>query len=279
MQIFTKVKDIQDYLTKFNTKSVGFVATMGALHDAHISLVDRSKQENDLTICSIFVNPKQFNKTEDLNNYPRKVEADLIKLKKAKCDLVFIPSVDEMYPNSLEKGFDFGVLSEVMEAKHRPGHFNGVAIVIERFFEILNPTRAYFGEKDYQQLAIIKALVKQINSPVKIIGCPIFREKNGLAMSSRNQRLTAEEKKLANEISKGLKYIVKNKNLCSIQELKDYFMNKMLEHEQFETEYIEIADQSTLKPIKNWEEAKKHIVFTAVIVNGVRLIDNMTINN
>ena len=279
MQIFTKVKEIQDYLTKFNTKSVGFVATMGALHEAHISLIEKSQHQNELTICSIFVNPKQFNKKEDLENYPNNIEEDIDKLKNAKCDVVFIPSVEEMYPSMAEKQLDFGLLSEVMEAEHRPGHFNGVAIVIERFFEILNPTRAYFGEKDYQQLAVIKVLAKQINSSTKIIGCPIYREANGLAMSSRNKRLTEAEKELASEISKGLTYIATHKNTHSILELKNYFRNKMLKQAKFEIEYIEIADKNTLNPIENWKDAENHIVFTAVNVNGVRLIDNMTINN
>jgi len=279
MQIFTKVKEVQSYLTKFNTKSVGFVATMGALHDAHVSLIEKSKNQNDLTICSIFVNPKQFNKKEDLDNYPNDIETDINQLKKAKCDVVFIPSIEEMYPNVVTKQFDFGLLSKVMEAEHRPGHFNGVAVVIERFFEILNPTRAYFGEKDYQQLAVIRALVKEINSPVQIVGCPTYREKNGLAMSSRNKRLTLEEKELASEISKGLTYITKHKNTLSVQELKTYFTNKMLEQNKFEIEYIEIAEESTLKLIQNWEDSEKCIVFAAVNVNGVRLIDNMTINN
>lgn len=280
MQIFTKVKDIQDYLTKFNTKSVGFVATMGALHEAHLLLVQTSKQQNDITVCSIFVNPKQFNKEEDLSNYPRDLETDLEKLKLAECDVVFVPSVIEMYPpNTVDKQFNFGILSEVMEAEHRPGHFNGVATVIERFFEILNPTRAYFGKKDYQQLAVVKALVKEINSPVKIIGCPIYREKNGLAMSSRNKRLAKEEKELASLINKELFYISTHKNSHSVKELKEYFMNKMLAHIQFETEYIEIADEKTLKPIEKWEDADNFIAFAAVNVSGVRLIDNMTINN
>jgi len=161
MQIFKKVSEIQDYLTKFNTKSVGFVATMGALHQAHISLIEMSQSENELTICSIFVNPKQFNKEEDLTNYPKSIEKDIKKLQEAYCDVVFIPSAEEMYPSKDEKEFHFGMLSEVMEAKHRPGHFNGVAIVIERFFEILNPTHAYFGEKDYQQLAVTAAKCSQ----------------------------------------------------------------------------------------------------------------------
>ena len=276
MQVFYTVQEVKSYLSEYTSKSVGFVATMGALHQAHISLVDISKKENDLTVCSIFVNPKQFNKKEDLAKYPRNTAADLDKLRVANCDMVFIPSIEEMYPQKVEKEFHFGVLSEVMEAEHRPGHFNGVAIVIERFFEILNPDRAYFGEKDYQQLAVIKALAKQINSSVKVIGCPIFREANGLAMSSRNERLLTSQKEEASSINKALKYVSEHKNL-SVEGLKSYFLKEMKKHQIFETEYFEIADETTLQPITEWGNAKKYIAFTAVNVNGVRLIDNMTI--
>lgn len=278
MQIFYTVEEVKNYLSENSSKSVGFVATMGALHQGHISLIEISKKENDLAICSIFVNPKQFNKEEDLVKYPRNTAADLGKLRAGNCDAVFIPSVEEMYPQKAEKKFHFGVLSEVMEAEHRPGHFNGVAIVIERLFEILNPTRAYFGEKDYQQLAVIKALAKQINSPVKIVGCPIFREVNGLAMSSRNERLSMAEKEQASVINKALKYVCEHKNL-SVEILTSYFLKEMKQHQNFETEYFKIADESTLKPITEWGNAEKYIAFTAVNVSGVRLIDNMTIIN
>jgi len=276
MRVFYTVKDVQDYLGNQKTKSIGFVATMGALHQAHISLVDISKKENDITVCSIFVNPKQFNKKEDLLKYPRNTEADLEKLKAADCNAVFIPSVDEMYPEKVEKEFYFETLSEVMEAEHRPGHFNGVAIVIERFFDILTPTHAYFGEKDYQQLAVIKALVKQLNSPVKVVGCQIFRESNGLAMSSRNERLSNAEKEQASLISRTLKYVCEHKNL-SVLELKNHFLSKMKRYDNFEIEYFEIADETTLQPITEWGSAEKYIAFTAINVGGVRLIDNMTI--
>ena len=279
MQIFDKVSDVQDYLTNFNTRSVGFVATMGALHEAHISLIEHSKSQDEITVCSIFVNPKQFNKTEDLINYPVKIEADLEKLKAAKCDAVFIPSVKEMYPIKVEKEFNFGVLSKVMEAKHRPGHFNGVAIVIERFFDILNPINAYFGEKDFQQLAVIRALVKQIGSRVNIVGCPIYREDSGLAMSSRNERLTLKEKDVASVISKALIFVSQHKNTHSVLELKDYFMNSMAKTNLINPEYFEIADKNTLEPVSYWGDAETYIAFTAVHVNEVRLIDNMTIIN
>jgi len=279
MQIFHKINDVQGYLTKFNNISVGFVATMGALHDAHISLIEYSKSQNKLTICSIFVNPKQFNNKEDLTNYPNNVELDLTKLRDAACDVVFIPSVKEMYPNKVEKEFDFGVLSRVMEAKHRPGHFNGVAIVIERFFDILHPTNAYFGEKDFQQLAVIRSLVKQIGCRVNIIGCPIYREDNGLAMSSRNQRLTVKEKNVASVISKALIFVSQHKNTHSVLELKDYFMCSIAKTKLINPEYFEIADKNTLEPVSYWGNAETYIAFTAVNVNGVRLIDNMTIIN
>jgi len=279
MQVFETVKEIQDYLNQHATKSTGFVPTMGALHAAHISLIEASKKENEITICSIFVNPKQFNKQEDLTNYPRNTEADIQQLEAAKCDVLFIPSVTEMYPTKSEKEFDFGVLSEVMEAEHRPGHFNGVAVVIERFFEILNPTNAYFGEKDFQQLAVVKALTKQINSSVNIVGCPIFREKNGLAMSSRNERLSIEEKEIASAINKALKHVCEKRSTESVADLKTFFLDKMNHFSFFEPEYFEIADAETLQPITEWGDAQKYIAFTAVNVNGVRLIDNMTIIN
>jgi len=277
MKVFTTVKEIQSFLEEKGAKSTGFVATMGALHQAHISLVEISKNEDELTICSIFVNPKQFNKQEDLVKYPRNTEADLAKLKEAKCDVVFIPTVEEMYPTEEKKEFYFGMLSEVMEAEHRPGHFNGVAIVIERFFQILNPTRAYFGEKDFQQLAVVKALAHQIKSPTKIVGCPIFREESGLAMSSRNERLTEEEKNVASQISRALSFVAKNKKTHTIAELKHFFKTEMDKYSLLELEYFEIADEATLTPLNSWSSSATQIAFTAVNLSGVRLIDNMTI--
>lgn len=279
MQVFNTVNEIQNYLNQKNFDSVGFVPTMGALHTAHISLIEKSKDENELTICSIFVNPKQFNKKEDLLKYPRNLDLDIEKLKVTQCDVLFVPSVEEMYPSDADKEFDFGMLSKVMEAEHRPGHFNGVATVIDRFFNILKPSRAYFGEKDYQQLAVIKALVKQLNSSVEIIGCPIYREKNGLAMSSRNEHLSQDEKEEASNICRTLQYVSKHKKTHTVKELKSYFSTQINQHSLFETEYFEIANADTLEPVSNWEDAENFIAFTAINVNGVRLIDNMTIIN
>jgi pantoate--beta-alanine ligase len=279
MKVFKTVKEIQNYLKGLHSDSVGFVATMGALHIGHLSLIDISKKQNKITVCSIFVNPKQFNNQEDLNKYPRNNDLDLEKLTAAGCDIVFIPSTEEMYPQKIEKEFHFGILSDVMEAKHRPGHFNGVAIVIERLFEIINPTHAYFGEKDFQQLSVIHSLVKQLNLPIKIVGCPIIREDNGLAMSSRNERLSENEKEAASEICKTLTYISQHKHKFSVQELKAYFNNNISKNNLLAPEYFEIADKITLKPIKDWSESEYCIAFTSVNVGSIRLIDNMTINN
>ncbi len=279
MLVFKTVREIQTYLKKTQSESVGFVATMGALHNGHISLIETSKKQNTLTICSIFVNPKQFNNPEDLMKYPRNIEADLEMLASANCDVVFIPSVEEMYPYQVQREFNFGILSNVMEGLHRPGHFNGVAIVIERFFEILKPDVAYFGEKDFQQLSIVKALVKQLDISVKIVGCPIIREKSGLAMSSRNERLSPNEKEAATEISKSLHFVSHNKNNYSVPELKNYFLNNIAKNKLLKTEYFEIADGNSLVPIKEWEDSKYCVAFTSVNVGHVRLIDNMTIIN
>lgn len=279
MKVFKTVKEIQSYLTNLRSESIGFVATMGALHIGHISLIEVSKKQNSLTVCSIFVNPKQFNNQQDLIKYPRNVDADIEKLAAANCDVVFIPSVEEMYPNKIEKEFQFGILSTVMEAEYRPGHFNGVAIVVERLFDIIKPNKAYFGEKDFQQLSVIQALVNQLKLPIKIIGCPIVRENNGLAMSSRNERLTEVEFNAASNINKALTFVRHNKNKLSIAELKSFYADLLSKNKLLTIEYFEIADGNTLNPIKEWGEADYCIAFTSVNVGGIRLIDNMTIIN
>ena len=211
---FKKIAPLQAFLKKNKGKSIGFVPTMGALHEGHMALIKNAQSLCDIVICSIFVNPKQFNKESDLVNYPNTLERDTLNLKEVNCDIVFIPSVEEIYPkNRIDKQFDFGALATEMEGEHRPGHFNGVALVIDRFFEIINPTYAFFGEKDFQQLAIIKALVEKLNSSIKIIGCPTVRETSGLAMSSRNERLIEDEKEEASAIFKALSFVAKNKKI------------------------------------------------------------------
>lgn len=279
MLIFESVNALQQYLQENSNKSIGFVPTMGALHNGHLSLIAASQQKCELTVCSIFVNPTQFNKKEDLEKYPRNVEQDLKLLKQKKCDVVFLPSVAEMYDNYTFKEFDFGALGNVMEGEHRPGHFNGVANVIQRFFEIINPTYAFFGEKDFQQLAIVKALVKQINSPTKIIGCPILREETGLAMSSRNERLSSIDRNEAQLIYKLLSDIKQKYLTSSVAEMKNYFAENLNETKKFQLEYFDIADGNTLQPIFDWNQSNYCVAFTAVNVGNVRLIDNITIFN
>lgn len=278
MLIFKSVKELQSYFIENKHKSIGFVPTMGALHQGHLSLIQESQQKVKITICSIFVNPIQFNKQEDLDNYPRNVEADVLKLESVDCDVLFLPTVDEMYPNKLYKNFDFGSLAEVMEGEHRPGHFNGVANVIERFFDIIHPNYAFFGEKDFQQLAVVKALTKQLGLEIEIVGCPILREQSGLAMSSRNERLSTKQREAAAVIFEILSTIKKNYLSYSITEHKNYFSKKISE-KNIELEYVEFADGNSLQPIQNFNDTNYCVIFIAVHLGNVRLIDNVTIFN
>lgn len=268
----TTVLDYRD-----NGLSVGFVPTMGALHDGHISLIERSVKENDITISSIFVNPIQFNNKQDLEKYPRTLEDDCKKLEDAGCDLVFAPSVEEMYPGDIIEKYDFGILEKVMEGEHRPGHFNGVAVVVKRLFDICLPHKAYFGEKDFQQLMIIKALVAQLKMPVEIVGCPIIREHDGLAMSSRNVRLSPEERTLAPEIYKALIGIRQRSFEQQLDELISEKVTQLNAHEGMTVEYLVAADENTLMPVKTREESENIRLFAALFLGDVRLIDNLKI--
>ena len=255
-------------------KSVGFVPTMGALHKGHLDLVTRAGKENDLAVCSIFVNPIQFNNPEDLEKYPRTTEEDLRLLEETGCDLVFIPSVKEMYPGPVVEKYDFGPLEKVMEGEHRPGHFNGVAIVVKKFFEIIQPDRAYFGEKDFQQLRIIQSLVEMEKIPVMIIPCPTVREVDGLAMSSRNRRLSAEERKVAPKIYQTLQQAGNLAGKVPVSEVKK-ISAAGLEEKGFKVDYFQIADIETLQPIESWEGTTGVIACVAAFLGNVRLIDNM----
>lgn len=276
MNVFEDKSGLQKSIQEIrNTeKSIGFVPTMGALHKGHISLIKQSLLENDVTVCSIFVNPTQFNNPNDLLRYPRTIKEDLELLKEAGCNCVFVPSVEEIYPEPDTRIFDFGNLDKVMEGRYRPGHFNGVAQVVSRLFEIVKPHKAYFGEKDFQQLAIIKALTRQLNLPVKIIPCPIIREKDGLAMSSRNKLLSIEHRKSAALISKTLFEAVKRK-FMSVQELVHWVINAVNSDNNLRVEYFEIVDFDSLKPIVTWEDSHKPIGCIAVYAGDVRLIDNI----
>ena len=296
MIIFNSVLPAKSYLNNLRDqqKIVGFVPTMGALHQGHISLIEKAKSECNIVVSSIFVNPTQFNDLNDLKNYPRTFESDCQMLKAAGCHILFAPEVSEMYTSSelelkkqkLEdkswtegKTVDFGLLEKVMEGAHRPGHFNGVAQVVSKLFRIVEPHKAYFGQKDYQQLAIIKSMVKQLDMPIEIIACPIMREDNGLAMSSRNERLSPEQRKIASLISKTLFTIKDLKRSKSIPELKSIAIQYLNTEPQFELEYFEIADAETLQPLKNFDPEKEPVAFIAVKLGGVRLIDNMILKD
>ncbi len=273
MKVFTKIKELQEYLAD-QKHPIGLVPTMGALHQGHLSLIEHSKKENATTVVSIFVNPVQFNDKKDFDKYPRLLDDDLNLLETYNCDVVFAPSVDEMYPEPPKESYDFGYLDKILEGAYRPGHFNGVAIVVNRLFHIIKPDRAYFGKKDYQQYIIIKELVKQQKLPIEIIAVSILREPNGLAMSSRNLRLSENELKLAPEIYKAL---LLAKNLAykkSINEVKQAVIDHLTQFFDFKIEYVEIVNADNLQTMNNWNEGKP-IILIATWLGDVRLIDNM----
>lgn len=256
-------------------KTVGFVPTMGALHEGHISLVKKCHEENDVCVVSIFVNPTQFNNLADLEKYPRTIEQDIEILEKAGANIVFIPSVNEIYPEPDTRQFDFGQLDKVMEGKFRPGHFNGVAQVVSRLFDIVKPDKAYFGEKDFQQLAIIRQMVRQLNLPVEIIPMPIKREESGLAMSSRNQRLTENQRKEALTIYEVLSESKELYKERSVKEIHSWVIENINKVDSLEVEYFEIVDGNTLQQISDWTDTGYAVGCIAVFCGEVRLIDNI----
>lgn len=255
--------------------SIGFVPTMGALHKGHLSLIECSDTENDITVVSIFVNPTQFNNQTDYIKYPRIVEEDIEKLKKVKCDFLFIPSEEEMYPEEDKRDFEFGNLDKVMEGAHRPGHFRGVALIVSKLFEIVNPKRAYFGEKDFQQIAIIRNLTKQLNLNIEIISCPIIRENDGLAMSSRNLLLSKDQRTNVPHISKTLLKAKDMKLSMTVSETKDWVIRTINENLFLDVEYFEIVNESSLEPILDWNQKVGIVGCIAVQVGSIRLIDNI----
>lgn len=257
--------------------TVGFVPTMGALHEGHLSLIKRSASENKITVCSIFVNPIQFNNPEDLQKYPRTPEKDMALIA-ADCQILFMPSVEEMYPSKVTEIFNFGNLETVMEGACRPGHFNGVAVVVSRLFNLVKPDKAYFGAKDYQQLQIIRAMTNQLQLPIQIVSCDIVRESDGLAMSSRNMRLANTERALAPFIYQTLTNCIQKTKECSPSEVIEFAIQEFSKHTEFEVEYIEIADEETLITINQFNKTIKARIFIAVWLGGVRLIDNLPLN-
>ncbi len=261
--------------SKKDGKRIGLVPTMGALHKGHLSLVERCVKENDVCVVSVFVNPTQFNDKHDLETYPRTLEADCALLEQAGCDFVFAPLVEEMYPEPDTRTFDFGPVMQVMEGAKRPGHFNGVAQVVSKLFYIVEPDNAYFGEKDFQQIAVIRAMVKQLQIPVQINACPIVREADGLALSSRNTRLTPELRAKAPKIARAMCESLELAKTKSVKEVHDYVVNTLNADPDLEVEYYEIVDGNSLQAIQDWKDTDYAVGCITVYCGEVRLIDNI----
>lgn len=281
MLIFNRQADLTSHLESIPApKSIGFVPTMGALHQGHLSLLAQSMKDNLITVISIFVNPTQFNNTEDLKKYPRTLEADVAKVEALNPNIiVFAPSVDDIYEGkTVSEHFDFDGLENQMEGKFRAGHFDGVGTIVKRLFEIVKPDNAYFGEKDFQQLQIVKKLVSKYKIPVNVIGCPIFREANGLAMSSRNERLSFEERKNASVIYKTMQAAKNKFGTENARAVTDFVEEVFSKNPDFSLEYFEIADEATLEHAETKTTDKKYRAFIAVFVNNIRLIDTIALN-
>ncbi|MGD2033648.1 MAG: pantoate--beta-alanine ligase [Bacteroidales bacterium] len=277
MQAIKQINTLDGILSKHRSppEKIGLVPTMGALHMGHISLVRNSIAENDLTVVSIYVNPTQFNDRNDLRNYPRTLEKDLEMLNSAGCDIVFVPDNKEMYPEKDTRRFDFGTLGEVMEGKKRPGHFNGVAQIVTKLFNAVKPHRAYFGKKDFQQLAIIRKLVEDLHYSIEIIGCPIIRETDGLAMSSRNTLLSPEERKKAPEIYKTLVQVKKMMSSRNIPDLERFVEDAVNGTVHLKLDYFQIVNSKTLVPVKKITKAEPVTACIAAFAGKIRLIDNL----
>lgn len=277
MKIVKKTSELEVLVSLFKELGlkIGLVPTMGALHNGHASLVKKAVAENDVVIVSVFVNPTQFNNKNDLATYPRTVEADCALLESLGANIAFTPTVEQIYPYPDTRQFDFTPLDKVMEGPMRPGHFNGVAQVVSRLFDIAQPNKAYFGEKDYQQLAIIREMVRQFNYPIEIVGCPIIREADGMALSSRNTLLSANERQTAVRISQTL---AKSQSLLkekSVKELQQWVIDEITRGGELEVEYYEIVNGTTLQPINSWNDCDNPVGCITVYCGKVRLIDNI----
>jgi pantoate--beta-alanine ligase len=282
MIIFREKHALKVYLStlKAQQKTIGFVPTMGALHEGHLFLIKQAQQKNNIVVVSIFVNPTQFDNKEDLAKYPKTLESDTKLLESVSCDVLFHPSVAEIYQeNIVSENFDFDGLEHQMEGKYRDGHFNGVGTIVKTLFEIVEPDKAYFGQKDFQQLQIIKKMVEKHQLNLKIKGCKIFREKDGLAMSSRNTRLTKEHREIAPFIYKTLKKAKKKFSDKSADKVNKWVENQFKKEPLLKLEYFTIADEKTLETIGKKESGKKYRAFIAVFAGKIRLIDNIQLKN
>ena len=277
MIVINKVNELEKAVEAFRIegKSVGLVPTMGALHEGHLSLVKRCRRENDVVVVSVFVNPTQFNNKEDLRTYPRTEEADKALLAEAGCNIVFMPTVEEVYPEPDSRVFDLGPVAEVMEGAMRPGHFNGVAQIVSKLFMMVKPDRAYFGEKDFQQIAVIRQMVKNEGFNLQIVPCSIVREADGLAKSSRNVRLSAEARQTAPSIYRTLQESLDYAKSHTVAETQKFVTDCINSYPGMEVEYYQIVDGITLMPVNNWNESNYIVGCVTVYCGGVRLIDNI----
>lgn len=275
MEILYTAQDLINWRDSQPQSSIGFVPTMGALHQGHLSLVDQSKLENEAVLVSIFVNPTQFNDPQDFKNYPSTIDADLALLEDLNVDAVFVPSVLEMYPDLMKESFHVAILTETLEAKMRPGHFDGVITIIRKLFDLAQASKVYLGEKDFQQLSIIQAWVKKEGRKEVIVPCPTLREPNGLAMSSRNVRLSESGRKKAAIIHQILQEVKLQKPHQSPPDLEIWARSEFLLHPEFQLEYFEIIDAHSFGPLADWQDSEAPLAVVATFLEGVRLIDNL----
>ena len=275
MKTFTKVNELREALGAVRNGKIGFVPTMGALHEGHISLVNRARKECDAVVVSVFVNPTQFNDKTDLKNYPRTPEADAAMLAEAGVEFVLFPTVEEIYPEPDTRVFDFGLIDKVMEGATRPGHFNGVAQVVSRLFAIVEPDKAYFGEKDFQQIAVIRAMVGQLGLKVEIVDCPIVRDSDGLARSSRNTLLDKEHREAAPHIYEVLSAAVRKVGEMLPSELSEWVVREVERNPLLKVIYFQAVDASTMQQVQTWEESERVQGCIAVQAGAIRLIDNI----
>ncbi len=281
MRLFKKLTDLQRFLGNERAKGsqIGFVPTMGALHPGHLSLIQQSTEQNACTVCSIFVNPTQFNDPKDFEKYPVTIEKDIDLLEKAGCHVLFLPAVEEIYPSGTQpvKHYDLGFLETVLEGSYRKGHFRGVCMVVHRLLDIVQPHNLYLGQKDYQQCMVIKKLIELINVPVNVTICPTLREADGLAMSSRNMRLNEDERKKAVAIFQALHFLKANFEKGSLENIIVKAKAKLKEN-GFKTDYLAIADADTLEILTEWDGKRKAVALAAAYLNEIRLIDNIMLN-
>lgn len=278
MKVIRTVEELKSVVgaLKAEGKSVGLVPTMGALHDGHVSLMEKARGDNDVVVVSVFVNPTQFNNPDDLRTYPRTEEADCARMRDAGVDIAFIPSVEEIYPEPDNRVFDLGKVAEVMEGAMRPGHFNGVAQIVSKLFRMVEPTRAYFGEKDFQQIAVIRRMVEiEGFKNLEIVDCPIKREADGLALSSRNVRLTPHQREIAPNIHRIMVESLDKARDCSVEEIKRSVIDAVNAYPEMDVEYYEIVNAADMQPITDWSQATQAVGCITVYLGDVRLIDNI----